>query len=86
LHRIEQRGLRRRLRVEPDQQKSCLRWLRFVESSFGVCSAQCFRKLRLGEDLRAGRAAFELAGPAGERACVCVRYGSLETVTYPVGM
>jgi hypothetical protein len=89
LNCVEQGGLRWLHRVEADEQKSGLRWLRWLrcgKSSFGECGAQGFRKLRLGEELRTNRAAVEFIGPAGEVARVCVGDGSLQTAATAVGV
>ena len=61
--------------VESDEQEAGWRIKQVVRKY----SAQSFRKLRFGEELRAGAAAFELAGPAGEGARVGVGDGGLQT-------
>ena len=79
---VEQGGLRGRLRVEADEQKASWR----SEAAGGECGAQGLWELRLGEELRAGRAALELAGPAGEGARVGVGDGSLQAASATVGV
>ena len=79
---VEQGCLSGCLRVEAGQQKASWR----SEAAGGECGAQGLGEMRFGDELRAGRAALKLAGPAGESTRVGVGDSSLQAASATVGV